>query len=454
MYAIVDIETTGGFAGRNKITEIAIYVHDGERVIREFCSLINPERSIPGYISLLTGIDDAMVADAPRFYEVAKEIQEVTDGCIFVAHSVGFDYGFVRNEFKELGGKFQRKKLCTVRLSRKIVPGLPSYSLGNLCQSLDIQLRNRHRAFGDAQATVTLFEYLLENDHHGIIQEALHPRSREGLLPPNLPPEQFHELPEDAGVYYFLDKQGKPIYIGKAKNIKDRVTTHLGGQSRKAAAMKFETYQLSYELCGNELTALLLESHEIKKFWPRYNRAQKYTSQNWGICTYFDQNGYCRFAVSRVKEQSQALMVFKNFDEAWGFLRTRVERHELCPKLSGMQKVAGLCFDYQIKKCKGACQGKESVDMYNSRAAAATEEMQSLSQSFFIFGRGREPEESSVVWVDDGKYQGFGYLDHTINDANLEVLKSCVKSYDDNQDIQRIIRGYLSKPHPGRVLKI
>ncbi|MEQ8811132.1 MAG: 3'-5' exonuclease, partial [Imperialibacter sp.] len=162
MYAIIDIETTGGNAQFSKITEIAIYVHDGSQVVDEFTTLVNPECNIPPFITKLTGITNEMVEDAPRFFEVAKKIVEITEGKIFVAHNVNFDYGFVRHEFKRLGYEFKRDTLCTVKLSRKILPGKSSYSLGNLCKSLGIEIENRHRAGGDAFATVKLIEILLQ----------------------------------------------------------------------------------------------------------------------------------------------------------------------------------------------------------------------------------------------------------------------------------------------------
>jgi len=163
-YAIIDVETTGMGVQGNRITEIAILVHDGQKVIEEYESLVNPERNIPHTITRLTGINDYMVADAPKFYEIAKKVIEMTSDCVFVAHNVNFDYNVIHKEFSELGFPFRRKKLCTVRLSRKLIPGLPSYSLGKLCNSVGIPLNDRHRAMGDTRATTILFERLLSLD--------------------------------------------------------------------------------------------------------------------------------------------------------------------------------------------------------------------------------------------------------------------------------------------------
>jgi len=166
LYSIIDIETTGQSAGKGKITEIAIYVHNGIEVVRSFSTLVNPECYIPYYITKLTGIDNQMIANAPKFYEIAKTIIELTAGCTFVAHNVVFDYRFVREEFKKLGYDYKRKTMCTVKLSRQYLPGHRSYSLGSICRDMDIRIDGRHRAAGDALATVKLFEIIMERHKH------------------------------------------------------------------------------------------------------------------------------------------------------------------------------------------------------------------------------------------------------------------------------------------------
>ena len=194
MFSVVDIETTGnGYKGQ-KITEISIFTFDGKQVIDEFTSLVNPEQNIPPFITNLTGIDNAMVRNAPKFYEIAKKVEEITQDTIFVAHNVNFDYNIIQAEFKSLGFDFKRKKLCTVRLSRKIIPGLNSYSLGAICSSEKIPINGRHRAKGDAEATTELFRRLIERDDEFIINSFLNPRSRQATLPPLL----------DKKVYFYI----------------------------------------------------------------------------------------------------------------------------------------------------------------------------------------------------------------------------------------------------------
>jgi DNA polymerase-3 subunit epsilon len=286
MYAIIDIETTGGNPRTDKITEIAVLVHDGKKVVNEFSTLINPECKIPYYISQITGITNEMVSNAPRFYEVARQLVEITEHAVFVAHNVAFDYGFVRQEFKRLGYDFSREQLCTVRLSRKIIPGHRSYSLGNLCDVLNIQITGRHRAMGDAEATVKLFDILLQSESIAQTSFIVNPSSLPRDLHPNLDPSIFKKLPEEPGVYYFYNSKLELVYIGKSKNIRNRVLSHFSNNfSNKAIKMRAQVADISYEVTGNELIALLRESHEIKKFKPLYNRAQRRSLFRYGLFT-------------------------------------------------------------------------------------------------------------------------------------------------------------------------
>lgn len=273
-YAIVDIETTGGNANGSRITEIAIIIHDGTQIIDRWESLVNPQKDIPLAIFALTGINNDTVKDAPIFDFISEKVLEMLTDRIFVAHNVNFDYSFVRHELEKSGFKWTAKKLCTVRATRKIKPGLSSYSLGNLCHSLDINIENRHRAGGDADATAVLFSLLLEWDSDGEMVKMIKKTSPDQRLPPNLPPKDFEQLPEKLGVYYFYNQEKKVIYVGKAINIKKRVTSHFTGHNINSQRQNFlrDIYSISFEICATELMALLLEYNEIKKLWPTYTR--------------------------------------------------------------------------------------------------------------------------------------------------------------------------------------
>lgn len=455
-FAIVDIETTGNYAGHHHITEVAIFIHDGEKVIDTFHTLINPECDIPPYITTMTGITNEMVEDAPKFYEVAKNIYQMLDGRIFVAHNVGFDYSFIRQEFKLLGGNFQTRKLCTIRLGRKIIPGLPSYALGNLCRHLGIEILNRHRAAGDAAATVKVLEYYLAHDIHGELEKMLTRNNGEHNLPPNLPEEQFINLPEETGIYYFFNQKGQVIYVGKAKNIKNRVKGHFssGSETVRKQNLIREIHGINYELCGNELIALLLETHEIQRLRPFYNQAQKRVSWNYGIYAYEDRNGYLRMQISRTGKPCRPLASFRSLSEARSFVKIKTDLFDLCPKLTGLQQTPSACFDYRIKKCSGACIGLEKPSKYNKRFKKAVQSFTTENLSIAIIGKGRSFDESSIIWIENGRYQGFGYFENDNGYKNISGLKDCIKSYPDNQDIQKFIHQHLRMRKDYRIIPL
>jgi DNA polymerase III subunit epsilon len=448
MYAIVDIETTGGYAENHRVTEIAIYHFDGVQVTDKFHTLINPGRKIPTFITGLTGITTEMVSEAPAFEEVAQEIYERLKDRVFVAHNAHFDYSFLKKEFDESGIAWTTKKLCTVRLSRKIIPGLNSYSLGRLAESLGIKIPDRHRAGGDALATTRIFAELVRRDNTGVITKALKRNSGETILPPNLPKEEFDKLPAKAGVYYFHNVRGTVIYVGKAINIKKRISGHFTGEAREwnRSNIRNEIHHISFELTGNELIALILESQEIRRIWPKYNLAQKYKVEEWGIYDYEDQNGYLRFGVNMVSRGTKPLITFSSKGDAWNFMWEKVKEYDLCPRLSGLQVAKGLCFSHQSGTCKGACQGVEKAKKYNKRVQKAIDSFFEAGQTVAILGKGRKPEEKSVVLVENGSYLGFGFFDESESFRNLDDAKSLIKPTKDNRVVQNIVNSYLTNP--------
>jgi DNA polymerase-3 subunit epsilon len=437
-YAVVDIETTGMSAGKDRITEVAIYLHDGEKTIDQFTTLINPECKIPYRITQLTGIDNKLVAGAPRFYEVAKRIVEITEDAVFVAHNVSFDYNFIRGEFRALGYNYERRKLCTVKLSRKLIPGLPSYGLGNLCRSLNIKIESRHRAAGDAAATVKVLELLLTKEPRPeeINLKGLHNSFNKELI---------KQLPQQTGVYYFHNADGKIIYVGKSINIHDRIIQHFNNTTTlKALEMKQQIADITWEITGSELVALLLESYEIKTKMPVFNRAQRRTLFNWGLYQQMDNEGYIRLKVDKKIKDDGLITTFTGKKSGRDELFRLVEQHNLCQKLCGLYSHSGACFQHSIHECRGACIGEEPQEEYNARVLAAIDRYTYQHCNFFLFGEGRTADESSVVWVENYIYRGFGFFDNN-TDPGLELWKASVKRYPDNKDIQTIINGYLRK---------
>lgn len=454
MYAIVDIETTGGYAANHRITEIAIYHHDGIQITDAYHTLVNPGRDIPYYITGLTGITTEMVLDAPTFEEVAQDLFSLLEGKVFVAHNAHFDYSFLKREFELSGINWNAKKLCTVRLSRKIIPGLKSYSLGSLSESLGITITNRHRAGGDASATAKIFDLLLRRDKDNHIAKTLKKNSGETILPPNLPKEEFDQLPAKPGVYYFLNARGQVIYVGKAINIKKRIAGHFTGDAREwnRSKIRNEIHHVRYELTGNELIALILESQEIRRLWPKYNQAQKYKVEEWGIYNYEDRNGYQRFSVNIVMKGARPLMRFSTKGDAWNFLWDKVRTFDLCPKLCGLQITQGLCFNYQTGECKGACMCIETVKKYNKRIEKAIASFQSKGESVAIIGKGRNIDEQSLVLVENGAYRGFGFFNKEVSISNFESAKLYVSKAVETPTVQNLINSYLTNPRDAEVV--
>ena len=445
MYSVVDIETTGnGYRGQ-KITEISIFIFDGEKIVDEFTSLVNPEQKIPHFITNLTGITDAMVRTAPKFYEIAKKIAEITKDTIFVAHNVNFDYNIIRDEFKSLGFDFKRKKLCTVRLSRKIIPGLSSYSLGNICSAEGIEIAARHRAKGDAEATVELFRRLIIRDHKFTINSFLNAKSREATLPPLLDKQVVDTLPEKHGVYYFKNEKKEVIYVGKANNIKQRVISHFYDKKKKERTMCLETADISYTETGSELIALLHESSEIKHLYPKFNRAQRKAGEAVGLFSYEDQKGILHLAFNRLKLTPNPIMKFYSMAACRTTLEKICSAFELCPKYCHLQTNVNACFHFQLQQCRGVCSEKEAIESYNKRVRKAIKSLGLQTENLVIKENGRTDEELGFVLILNGIYQGFGYINKNQEMSSLEDYLLHITPQKDNRDVQRILNAYLSK---------
>jgi len=444
-YAIIDVETTGLKAGKEKITEIAIILHNGTEITEEFCTLVNPEIKIPYYITQLTGINDQMVAGAPKFYEIARQIVEMTTDCIVVGHNVQFDMSFLKAEFKSLGYDFQRPVLDTVKLARKFMPGQGSYSLGKLCTSLNIANNSRHRASGDALATAKLFEMILSFDHapEKLSMTGLHSGLSKSLI---------DNLPEQHGVYYFYNSKAELIYVGKSNNIRARVLQHLSNNSsRKATELRTSIADVSYTLTGSELIALLLESYEIKTHKPLFNRAQRRTLFNYGLYHYTDEQGYIRLKYGKTIEELSPDYAYSSQAEAREHLFFLTAQFELCQRLNGLYPGTGACFHVHIGQCRGACCGHETPESYNFRVNEALERYHFDHQSFYVFDKAPDENQVSVVKVVNSVYKGFGFVPSDLVLHDPSSADDYIKSYPDNRDVRQIIRSYLKK---NQVLKI
>jgi DNA polymerase-3 subunit epsilon len=454
VFAIIDIETCGGrFEFRKgRITEICILKHDGLTVVEKFTTLVNPECNISPYFTSLTGINNEMVADAPRFHEIAGKIIEMTEGCIFVAHNVGFDYNFIREEFASLGYTYKRETLCTVRLSRKLIPGKMSYSLGHLCAALGIEIFGRHRAEGDAVATAQLFDLLIQLKSQHASYKNMGVEQIMTRRVDKIKEYILNKLPEECGVYYFLNKDKEIIYIGKSTNMYHRAMSHFNTDLKKSRKMLNELMNVDFVKTGSELIALLLESEEIKKHKPKYNRMRKSEEFTHSIDSFRDKNGIINFKIVPADESEHTLLSFNTYSTAREKVETWIEEHELCLRYCGLTSEESVCFNHQIHKCNGICAEQEEVYAYNSRAQKILNEQKFGESDFFVVDKGRNPEEHSVVFVQNSRYVGFGYYDTYESIASPAQLKDFISRKTYFPDSDTLIRTYV-KQGKGRIVK-
>ena len=452
MYAIVDVETTGGKFNEEGITEIAIYRFDGNKIVDQFSSLVNPQREIQPFVQRLTGINSKMLVNAPKFFEIAKRIVEITEDAVLVAHNAEFDYRIIRTEFKRLGFDFERQSLCTVDLAQKLLPDLPSYKLGKLVRSLGIPISDVHRAHGDAQATVELFKVLLEKDSQKEIISA-HVKILNKKQVPSKYLNIIDELPTETGVYYIYNEVGSIIYIGKSKNIKKRVLSHLTSKARKAEKIQKAIHRVTYELCGNECLALLKEQHEIKKNQPRLNHALKYRHFPMGIRR-DESSPYQRLLIEQVRQDTDYLDVFKNKKEAEGRLRFWIEEFSLCAQHTSFARAQGACFRKGVDKCEGACVGEERCDDYNTKVQAVAESLLYPYDDFLIIDKGKSVGEKSFIYIKEGVFQGYGYfqLNHQIK--SLDKIETRLIRIENNRDTQAVIHSFLRRERYQKLINL
>ena len=415
MYSILDVETTGGKFNEEGITEIAIYRFDGEKIVDQFVSLINPEIPIQPFVQQLTGINDKMLINAPKFYQIAKRILEITENSILVAHNSSFDYRMLKIEFERLGYKFYISQLCTVKLSKKIIPDLNSYKLGNLVKNLGIPISNRHRASGDALATVELFKLLLLKDNEKVIVNSLITETKPSSK--NKWQKLINKLPNDVGIYYFHDQNGKIIYIGKSNNIKNRVNQHLTGKSKKSLNIQLEAFDITFERTGSELIALLKENTEIKKHKPKFNKLLKKIIKKFclEICENLDGDKYLRIC-----HYDDTV----NYLECYSSLKTANNRLEFFKK------------KYELS---------DSIKKNNTNINLLIKDLSYKFKNMLLIDKGRDIDEKSVIVVKNNNYIGYGFftLNHQI--SNFEVLDSLIVKNEYIENSKEVILKYLKK---------
>jgi DNA polymerase-3 subunit epsilon len=427
MYAILDIESTGGKYNEEGIIEIAVHRFDGHEVVDTFISLVNPEREVQPYVAKLTGINSRMLKTAPKFHEVAKRIVEITEGAVLVAHNAQFDYRILRTEFRRLGYDFQRKTLCTVDLSKRLLPDAESHSLGKLVRSLGIPVSDRHRANGDALATLKLFQLLLAKDiDKTIVKDLVRAETLGELSPRQL--DIVEEMPQETGVYYFHNRDGDILYIGKSKNIKRKVNQHFTNGSKWARNLQKETRRVTFEKTGSELAALLKEYEEIKKNTPPYNTKKAYNGFSYGVYTYKDPNGFLALKAERANGQLKRLSSFGSLKATKSFLKQLAEHHDLTKK--------------------------KSPNEHNVKIKGLLKKYSTQNRDIVLTDKGRKIGERSVFLIKNGCLEGYGFVDlnHQIN--NIHILESLITPMKGDAHTTHIIESYLRKEKTLKIVEL
>ncbi|WP_394748566.1 exonuclease domain-containing protein [Spongiimicrobium salis] len=453
MYTILDIETTGGKYNEEGITEIAIHKFDGHGVVDTFISLVNPEKEIQPFVVNLTGINNKMLRTAPKFHEVAKRIVEITQDTVIVAHNAQFDYRILRTEFRRLGYNFERKTLCTVDLSKKLIPEAPSHSLGKLVRSLGIPVSDRHRANGDALATLQLFKLLLSKDSEKvIIQDVIKEASLGELSPRQL--DIVEKLPSEVGVYYMHNKEGEIILLGKSNNIKKRVNQHFTKSGDQARKLQKTTKAVTFEKTGSELAALLKENEELSRNRPKFNPPRKGKLFSYILIPKENEHGYLSLHIQKLVPGIRWVQSFSSIHAAKNFLYKINTEFNLCDKLNGLSEARKNCSKYDEGTCFGACLNKEDREQYNERVEAALKKYSLSGKSLVILDKGREIGEHSAFLIKNGVFQGFGYcqLNHQIN--NIHILESIITPMKGSANTNHIIETYLRKRKVFKIMEL
>lgn len=433
-YAIIDVETTGGIAGSSRITEVSAFLFDGERVIDEFTSLVNPEMPIPEFITQLTGIDNDMVRSAPTFDEIARPLLEVIGESTFVAHNVNFDFGMIRGEYRRLGYAFDAPRLCSVKLARKYLPGFKSYSLGRICQELNIPINGRHRARGDAEATVELFRLIMEasGGHPTVGNDGWVSK-----MPDGFDRSIVDDLPERSGVLYFKNHQEEVIFVEGTADLYKTAVKQLNAKSQKADILRQELASIDYEEVNSELLVKLKGANEHRQYKPGFNKNLKDSA--YAIVPEPDMFGYTTLHVVAHKRYQSSWNEFQTKKLAENHLAMLRDRYHLCAQMTG-QPDRTKCQKAGKYSCPGPCYQLESADSYQQRIAAALRHDLPENGTFVLLEPPAEGHRAFLL------FEAFEYLGYGQFSEAFDTLSS----YEDFKGM--VIRDYLT-PEKGAMIR-
>lgn len=428
MYAVIDIETTGGQFNKEGITEIAIYKFDGVEIVDQFISLVNPEIPIQPFVVKLTGINNAMLRQAPKFFEVAKRIIEITEGCIIVAHNAPFDYRILKLEFDRLGYQFQKPTLCTVEMSKVLLPDAQAYSLGKLVRSLGIPIADRHRASGDAMATLKLFKLLLDKDiDKQIVKQQIKNEVHQGISPKLF--DILEKIPTSIGIFYIHNDKGNIIFIGKSNNIRKKLNQIFTADTKIAKRIQKEVYTVTFEETGNELIALLKEREELLHNKPVLNPTQRKSPFLWSVYQEKLENGYETLKIHKSDGRKNAVQSFKNQKSALQFINDLYKENEI------------------VEEVQNALSSAENINyptvLHNELFVSLITSNQLKYNNIIIVLKGRNLNEKSAVVIENGIFKGFCFFDLNYQILNAQVLSKILIPLIYTKDVLNTVKHYL-----------
>lgn len=376
-FAFIDLETTGGNAATDRITEIGLRLWRNGEVVEQWQTLVNPQTRISPFIESLTGISNAMVADAPLFAEVRETLREKLDSAVFVAHNARFDYGFVKGEFRRLQESFSARVLCTVKLSRSLYPQHKRHNMDALIARHGLAAGERHRAMGDVQSMQAFFEKAREEQGDEAFFAAVQRLLRRPSLPSHVESSLLESVPAVPGVYRFYGENDALLYVGKSINIYNRVSSHFSGDhnSGRGVRMSQSLRRVEWTETAGELGALLLELKQIKGLSPIYNQRSRAAKRLLSIALRPDPKGYLQAELAWEFDPLQLdryYGLFRSKRDALRALTGIIQKNELCNRLLGLEPGGdGACFQRRLGRCQGACEALEDVTRYNLRMQIA-----------------------------------------------------------------------------------
>jgi DNA polymerase III subunit epsilon len=447
----VDIETTGGSYKNSRVLEVAVIRYENGQIVSEYQTLIDPQTYIPRGITALTGISESDVAGAPVFADIADQLLDIMDGAVFIAHNVRFDYSFLKNEFAMVGSSFSPRLLCTVRLSRYLYADQSGHSLQKLIERHNIPVADRHRALEDARAILNFAHIAYEQHGEQSFDAAVSHQLKTQSLPPHLDISEIESIGNVPGVYIFKDDTHQPIYIGKSITLKKRIMSHFQDTSPKEIKITQHVHHVDTIATGSELGALMLESKLIKEMKPLYNRLLRRVSLYCLVVKHMD-DGFATLRmhsgnVDNDTDLTTVYGVFTNRMKAKHNIDTLTRTFGLCPKLMGLEKTKGACFNYSLGKCKGACIGVEPRDLYNRRFEIALQ-YSKLSEWIFdgpISVPVNEQGEQVIInnWIVQGFVDEYGYPVVSDIDPNFDMdeYKIIKRFINENRHMVRRVDG-------------